>query len=131
MIHIYIDDYYGNEVDGICKLVDDIFEESNSEKKCSNGERRTGMAYRRIEDKKKDRRRREIIGFNYDDSVGWPCCRVIDGELVDCGYLKYPKNSNRQKYLKKQSNRKVRRSGDIYGKGNGYRKEFDYWWNLI
>lgn len=34
------------------------------------------------------------------------------------------------RYLRKQANRKVRRSTDLHS-GNHYRKKFDYWWSLF
>lgn len=37
----------------------------------------------------------------------------------------------RYKYYKKYSNRQVRRyKGELHGKGNQYRKIFDYWWEV-
>ena len=50
------------------------------------------------------------------------------------GRVKKGSRGERSKNLKNQSNRKIRRKPVSYdfnpGKG-GYRKEFDYWWNLI
>ena len=45
-------------------------------------------------------------------------------------YIKYPKNSNRQRLCKKASNARVRRYMDLPSKGNSYRRVFDYWWTL-
>ena len=44
-------------------------------------------------------------------------------------YIKYPKSSNRQKRLKRQAAKKVRKHPVFY-KGNYYRKVFDYRWEL-
>ena len=45
-------------------------------------------------------------------------------------YYKRYYRGKRSKYLKKLSNKKVRRyNGEISGKG-GYKKLFDYWWEL-
>jgi hypothetical protein len=44
--------------------------------------------------------------------------------------LGFPKNSNRTQYYKRYSNHKVRKSDVHFGKGNSYRKSFDYWWQL-
>ena len=40
------------------------------------------------------------------------------------------KSSNCQRYLKRRSNRKVRKYFDLSKKGNQYRKVFEYWWTL-
>lgn len=45
-------------------------------------------------------------------------------------YIGYLKNSNRKQYLKKQSNKCARRYPFLTGKGNQYRRVFDYWWRL-
>ena len=45
-------------------------------------------------------------------------------------YIKYPKNSNCQKWMKRETGRRVRNCRDIPAKGNYYRRLFDYWWTL-
>ena len=45
-------------------------------------------------------------------------------------YIKYPKNSNCQKWMKKETGRRVRNCHDVPAKGNYYRRLFDYWWTL-
>lgn len=45
-------------------------------------------------------------------------------------YIKYMKSSVRQQYLKRKGNRLTRKCCDLSGKGNRYRKVFDYWWAL-
>ena len=45
-------------------------------------------------------------------------------------YIKYPKNSNRQRWCKKASSARVRKYMDLPSKGNSYRRVFDYWWTL-
>ena len=45
-------------------------------------------------------------------------------------YIKYPKNSNCQKWMKRETGRRVRNCRDIPTKGNYYRRLFDYWWTL-
>ena len=47
-------------------------------------------------------------------------------------YIKYAKNSNMQKYLKKYSNRRLRMTEleDVPLKGNYNRKYTEYWWIL-
>lgn len=54
--------------------------------------------------------------------------------LDDCTgcYRKYHacRTSGYTKYLRRLSNRKVRKSKDIYNYG-AYRKLYDYWWTLF
>lgn len=45
-------------------------------------------------------------------------------------YIKYPKNSKRQRWLKHQAVKVQRRHEDLPVKGNYYKKIFDYNWNL-
>ena len=45
-------------------------------------------------------------------------------------HIKYMKSSSRQQYLKRKANRKARKYCGLSGKGNRYRKVFDYWWEL-
>lgn len=81
--------------------------------------------------KKKDKRLRHIIAtIGYAPFVGYIDYGVINGRWEMIGkYIKYNKNSNRQRFYKKHSNRIVRKS-DIPHKGNGYRRYFDYWWTM-
>lgn len=45
-------------------------------------------------------------------------------------YFKYPKNSNCQKWIKRETGRRMRNRKDVLPKGNFYRRVFDYWWTL-
>lgn len=45
-------------------------------------------------------------------------------------YIKYPKNSNCQRWIKRETSRRIRRCRDVPVKGNYYRRLFDYWWTL-
>ena len=45
-------------------------------------------------------------------------------------YIKYPKNSNCQRWMKRETSRKSRNCQDLPRKGNYYRRLFDYWWTL-
>lgn len=96
------------------------------------GKRKTGRAYRRSCKNRKDKRKRNIIATGgYKPTIGYIDYDLIDGRWVEVGnHVKYPKNSNAQRFLKKQSNKKVRKfHGDI-SNGNAYRRLFDYWWEL-
>lgn len=56
----------------------------------------------------------------------------FDGEtLLHSGqYIKYPKNSNCQRWIKRETSRRIRNCKDVPPKGNFYRRLFDYWWTL-
>lgn len=60
--------------------------------------------------------------------VDWGC----DGEtLLHSGqYIKYPKDSNCQRWMKRETSRRIRNCKDVLPKGNFYRRLFDYWWTL-
>lgn len=45
-------------------------------------------------------------------------------------YIKYPKNSNCQGWIKRETSRRIRKCSDVPVKGNYYRRLFDYWWTL-
>ena len=45
-------------------------------------------------------------------------------------YIKYPKNSNCQRWIKRKTGRQIRRYRNAPLKGNFYRRLFDYWWTL-
>ena len=112
---------------GFCE---DAFIECEHPKK--SGKRKTGRAYRRNRARHKDRRRRKIISLGgYKPIVGYIDYDFVDGKWMETGnHIKYPRNSNAQRFLKRISNKKVRRfNGDI-SNGNSYRKLFDYWWEL-
>lgn len=81
-------------------------------------------------EKKKNRRIKIAIDYSRMSRVGSIECKVIDGVWQPTGtHIKYPKNSNIQKYLKRQSRRKVRRS-EPFPNGNSYRKCMEYHWEF-
>lgn len=90
-----------------------------------------GKAFRRDMQNKKDRRLREtIVQCRCKPSAGSITHAWIDGIWQPVGdYIKYPKNSNIQKYLKRQTKRKVRRS-EPFPNGNSYRKCIEYQWQF-
>lgn len=112
---------------GFCE---DAFCAYPTEKKI--GRRQTGRAYRRYQAKKKDKRKRNIIDRGgYKPMIGYIEYGFVDGKWEQVGnHIKYPRNSNRQQYLKRQSNKKVRRYKGKIPNGSAYRKLFDYWWEL-
>ena len=82
-----------------------------------------GRDYRRDMQLKKERRLRKIIAHRHSGPlVGYIRSEWIDGVCQPVGdYIRYPQNSNIQKYLKRQSRRLVRRSESVPN-GNSYRK---------
>ena len=93
----------------------------------SRKERRRNQ--RKTKNQKNDRRL-EIIHY------GWyaPHIGIIDNDfegksLLHSGYhIKYPKNSNFQGWMKKETNKRIRNTLTLPMKGNHYRRLFDYWW---
>lgn len=104
---------------------------THSENK-QTGRRKTGRAYRRQQAKKKDKRLRSIIASGgYKPMIGYIEYDLVDGVWKEVGnHIKYPRNSNAQRFLKRQSNKRVRRYKGTISKGNSYRKLLDYWWEL-
>lgn len=93
--------------------------------------RQTGRAYRRMMNERKFKRLYRIVTCCYVPHAGYTSWSYVDGQHVPTGtYIKYPKNSNRQRWCKKASSARVRRYMDLPGKGNSYRRVFDYWWTL-
>jgi hypothetical protein len=90
-----------------------------------------GRAYRRTVKAKKDRRLRRILhDCRCTPYAGYIRYDWIDGVRQPVGdYIRYPKHSNMQKYLKRLSNRTVRRS-KTFPRGNAYRKCIEYRWQF-
>ena len=92
---------------------------------------RTGRAYRRMMNECKFKRLHRIVTSSYVPHAGYISWSYVDGQHVPTGtYIKYPKNSNRQRWCKKASSARVRKYMDLPSKGNSYRRVFDYWWTL-
>ena len=87
---------------------------------------------RRVRDIQKSDRLLRII--NYGDYaphrgyIDWG----FDGQtlLHTCKYIKYPKNSSCQRWIKRETSQRIRRCRNAPAKGNFYRRLFDYWWTL-
>ena len=90
-------------------------------------------AYRRHQsEKRKKRLLRTIRQCRYNPWRGYIDYGFVEGKWQEVGsHIKYPKNSNRPKFYKKQCNRKARRSKNLPLKGNYYRKCREYWWEII
>ena len=96
------------------------------------GQRSTGRRYRRRKGQEKSDRLLEIIQTAcYGPHHGYVDWGFEGKTLLHTGkYIKYPKNSKCQRWLKRVSNKKVRTCPYLPKKGNGYRRVFDYWWAL-
>ncbi len=103
----------------------------NSEKTASC-QRQTGRQYRRRKGQEKLNRRLAIVQLSgYAPHRGYVDWGFGGRTLLHTGkYIKYPKNSKCQQWLKRVSNKKVRTYPFLPQKGNGCRKVFDYWWSL-
>ena len=106
-----------------------ILEKSEKEPSCR---RRTGRQYRRRKGQEKSDRRLAIIQLSgYAPHRGYVDWDFEGKTLLHTGYyIKYPKNSKCQRWLKQVSGKKVRAYPSFPQKGNGYRRVFDYWWAL-
>ena len=93
--------------------------------------RHTGKAYRRQMRVKKNDELMRIVTRHYVPHAGYIDWGFDGSTLLHSGkYIKYPKNSNRQKWMKRETSKKYRRQLDLPRKGNAYRRLFDYWWTL-
>ncbi len=87
---------------------------------------------RRITNIRKTDRLLQIINYGgYAPHRGYINWGFSGKTLLHSGkYIKYPKNSNRQRWIKSETSHCIRRCRDIPAKGNYYRRLFDYWWTL-
>lgn len=86
---------------------------------------------REMKARKNDRLLR-IIRRRYMPWAGYVDWDFNGSTLLHSGkYIKFPKNSNCQRWMKRLTSKKVRRCPELKGKGNYYRCLFDYWWTLL
>lgn len=112
-----------------CGYCEDAFAQKEQRKK--PGKRKTGRAYRRIQAKHKDKRRRKIISYHWYPPVGYVETDWVDEVWTEVGnHIVYPKNSNAQRFLKRRNNKAVRRYKGEISDGNLYRRLFEYWYDL-
>ena len=81
---------------------------------------------------RKDDRLLKIMNYGgYAPHVGYVDWGFDGRTLLHTGkYIKYPKNSNCQRWMKRLTSKKTRRNSELTGKGNQYRRLFDSWWTL-
>lgn len=93
--------------------------------------RRTGTQYRRQMHFRKNDRLMEIVTRHYIPHAGYIDWGFDGRTLLHSGkYIKYPKNSNCQKWMKRETSHRIRKCEYAPRKGNFYRRLFDYWWTL-
>ena len=86
---------------------------------------------RRVRDIQKSDRLLRIIYGGYAPHRGYIDWGFDGRTLLHTGkYIKYPKNSSCQRWIKRETSRRIRRCRNALLKGNFYRRLFDYWWTL-
>lgn len=100
-----------------------------SERWC--GRRRTGRQYRRAMNKQKFIRLYEMVTNSYCHYyAGRVDYDFVNGKCIPTGkYIKHMGRNHYKRFLKRESNRKVRRTSDVPN-GNMYRRFYEYWWQL-
>ena len=89
------------------------------------------IPYRRKMQRKHYAKRWQILRRSgYKPALGKGNWEIAEGNLqLTEKHIKYPKNSHRQRDLKRLSNKIIRRRNEAL-QGNGYRRCFDYHWTL-
>lgn len=89
-----------------------------------------GRAYRRRMARRKEKRRRWLIR-ECSSTGGYIAWGWVDGSYVEVGtHVQFSKNSNAQRYWKRQSNKKIRRYKENIPHGCHYKKLFPYLWKI-
>lgn len=74
---------------------------------------------------------RIICTAGYSPNIGYIDWDFNGTTLLHSGkYIKNPKNSNRQRWIKRATSKRYRKNLSLPRKGNHYRRLFDYWWTL-
>ena len=97
----------------------------------SEPSRRGGRLYRQQQTVRKNDHLMRIVTMHYVPHAGYIHWGFDGDTLLHTGkYIKYPKNSNCQKWIKRETSRRIRCCKYTPRKGNFYRRLFDYWWTL-
>lgn len=99
------------------------------------GKRKTGREYRRKMRRQHFKKFRDRKGFSHVFAAPYLNSGRWDNEkcewIGEDSHICHPQNSKNKGFLKRMSNKKVRKAKlDLPQKGNGHRKVFDYWWTL-
>ena len=86
----------------------------------------------RIRSIRKNDRLLRIINYGwYAPHIGYIDWGFDGKTLLHSGkYIKYPRNSAMQNWMKRKTSRRIRCCRDVPAKGNYYRRLFDYWWTM-
>ncbi len=97
---------------------------------CCPRTKRHGRAYKRRMTRKKEKRRKWLIR-KCSSTGGYIAWGWANGDYVEIGtYVQFSKNSNAQRYWKRQSNKKVRRYKEYIPHGCYYKRLFPYLWKI-
>ena len=111
-------------------FLDEIVQERIERERLCRDEKAVMRRRREMRGRKNDRLLR-IISHGYKPHAGYVDWDFVDGKYTCIGkYIKYPKNSNCQRWMKRETSRKIRNSKYAPQKGNYYRRLFDYWWTM-
>lgn len=93
--------------------------------------RKYSRSYRRLMEARKKKRLFRVVTGSYIPHAGYVDWTFENGKMKPTGkYIKYPKNSNCQKWMKKETSHRARKAKYMPIKSNYYRRLFDYWWTL-
>lgn len=95
-----------------------FLQESEERQGIKRNQRTRSSSFRHDARKKRTQERIKVSRYGWKPSIG-----VDKG-----GYWVGAQNSNAQRYHKRQANKAVRRSGQVY-QYCGYKKLYDYFWN--
>lgn len=88
-------------------------------------------SYSREMQVRKEDRLLQIISQSYRPHAGYVDWDFSGPTLLRSGkYIKYPKNSSCQRWMKRLTSKKARHCPELKDKGNRYRRLFDFWWTL-
>lgn len=115
----------------ITAFLDMIVQERIERERHSRDEKAV-VRHRRDNKVRKNDRVMRIVTTSYGPRARWLDWDFNGRTLLHSGkYIKFSKNSNRQRWLKRQAAKKCRNSnGFTTTKGSGYKRVFDYWWEL-
>ncbi|MBR1454836.1 MAG: hypothetical protein IJ593_09395 [Lachnospiraceae bacterium] len=114
-----------NELYDIDEVAEETSLDNHIRMKERHRKRRKSRVYRN------DRLLKIINTKKYAPHIGYIDYGFDGDTLLHSGkYIKYPKNSNVRKDIKRSTSKRIRRYGLTTKKGNQYRRLLDYWWTL-
>ena len=132
-----------NEWSTVCDQLDIPYAYLYEDNKEDNKEDKDVLKYipiitKRQKKRNRDQKYKRKLRMLWHGSSGWgPGAHPVDinGDYIcdeEEEFVRYKRqyNSRRAKYLRKVSNKKIRKKNDIPLKGSGYKKGFDLMWEL-